>query len=66
MKELCNEIFVQSRDVREFFNRSIPIITAVSHDGEFLPRAESWSTNPLAASESKLSLIEGSFQNANI
>lgn len=59
MKELCNEIFVQSRDVREFFNRSIPVITALSHDGIFLPHAKLWSPHPLAAPESKLSLIQG-------
>lgn len=36
MKEICEEIFVQSRDVREFFNRSIPVITSLDHT-TFLP-----------------------------
>ena len=59
MKEVCEEIFVQSRDVREFFNRSIPIITSLDC-ANFLPTTESWSTNRLAPPDSKLSLIEGS------
>lgn len=61
MKEVCEEIFVQSRDVREFFSRSIPVISSLQHDGVFLPPAESWSTTALSQPESKLSLIEGFF-----
>jgi len=49
---------VQSRDVREFFNRSIPVITSLDHT-TFLPPADSWSTNNLSPAESKLSLLEG-------
>jgi len=66
MKDVCNEIFVQSRDVREFFNRSIPIITALSHDGNYLPQPKSWSTHSLAAPESKLALIEGPPQDSSL
>ena len=60
MKDVCEEIFVQSRDVREFFNRSIPVIASLQHDGVFLPPAESWSSHPLCPPESKIDLIEGS------
>ena len=58
MKELCNEIFVQSRDVREFFNRSIPVISSLDQEA-FLPSANAWSSIPVAPPDSKLSLIEG-------
>ena len=60
MKDVCEEIFVQSRDVREFFNRSMPVIASLQRDGEFLPRAESWSSHPLSPPESKINLVEGS------
>ena len=61
MKEVYEEIFVLSRDVRDFFNRSIPVITSLHHDGVFLPSANSWSTHSLAPPESKLSFVEGTF-----
>jgi hypothetical protein len=48
---------VQSRDVREFFNRSIPVISSLPMDG--LPPVELWDTNLLTPPESKLSLISG-------
>lgn len=68
MKDLVHEIFVESRDVREFFNRSIPVISALRHNGEFLPSAESWSKQFLLPPDSKLSLIEGSktFKKSNL
>ena len=60
MKDVCEEIFVQSRDVREFFNRSLPVITSLQHDDVFLPPAKSWSSHPLSPPESKINLVEGS------
>ena len=59
MKEVCGEIFVQSRDVRKFFNRSIPVIASLQHDGVFLPRAESWSSHGLSPPEYILNLVQG-------
>jgi hypothetical protein len=59
MKSVCEEIFVQSRDVREFLHRSIPVITSLLHDGQFLPPPASWAENNLSPPESKLSLLEG-------
>ena len=50
---------MQSRDVREFFYRSIPVIASLRHDTSPFPLAESWSSNLLSPPESKLSLIEG-------
>jgi hypothetical protein len=61
MKVACEEVFVQSRDVREFLHRSIPAITYLEHDKVFLPEVPSWSARHLSAPESKLSLIEGLF-----
>ena len=60
MKDVCEEIFVQSRDVREFFNRSIPVITSLQHDGACLPLAELWLSHPLCPPVSKIDLVEGS------
>ena len=60
MKEVCDEIFVESRDVREFFNRSIHVITSLRHNAEFLPSPELWSAQHLPPPDSRLSLIEGS------
>jgi hypothetical protein len=59
MKDVCEEIFVQSRDVREFFNRSIPVISSLRYDDVYLPPAKLWSTHPLTPPESKLNLVEG-------
>jgi hypothetical protein len=61
MKVACEEIFVQSRDVREFLHRSIPAITSLEHDKVFLPEGSLWSPRHLSAPESKLSLIESLF-----
>lgn len=60
MKDVCEEIFVQSRDVRQFFNISIPVITSLQHDGAYLPPAELWLSHPLCTPESKIDLVEGS------
>jgi hypothetical protein len=60
MKDMVEEIFVQSRDVREFFNRSIPVIASLNQTS-FLPSATLWSSTPVAPPDSKLSLIEGFF-----
>jgi origin recognition complex subunit 4 len=57
MKDVCEEIFVESRDVREFFNKSIPIISSLSFD-EPLPAAKAW-TSSIMSPESKLSLVDG-------
>src|SRR5579859_7032215 len=59
MDEICEEIFVQSRDVREFFNRTIPVITSLHHDGPFLPEATAWSSHPVPPPDTKTALIEG-------
>jgi hypothetical protein len=59
IQEIVEEIFVQSRDVREFFHQSIPIIINLQHDGDFLPTAMSWSSRYLCPSDSKTSLIQG-------
>jgi hypothetical protein len=59
MKDVCGEIFIESRDVREFFNRSIPAITSLSLDGTTLPTAKAWISQPSPPPESKLNLVEG-------
>jgi origin recognition complex subunit 4 len=57
MKNVCEEIFVESRDVREFLNKSIPIISSLSIDHP-LPLAKAW-TSSIVPPESKLSLVDG-------
>ena len=59
IKEICDEIFAESRDVREFFNRSIPVINSLQHNGTFLPSVSLWLDQPLPPPELKLSLIQG-------
>lgn len=59
MKDTCEGIFVQSRDVREFFHLSIPVIVSLRHDEVCLPPAKLWSSRLLCPPDSKTSLIEG-------
>jgi hypothetical protein len=56
---LCKGIFVQSRDVREFFYQSIPVVSSLQLPDAYLPFAKSWSNNVLLPPESKLCLIPG-------
>ena len=59
MKELCREIFVESRDVREFFSRSIPVISSLSLDTTTLPTAKAWTSQSMITPEPKLHLVDG-------